>query len=202
MAHVRENSARRSTFLLCVLPIVASLCAGCSGSLSSEAQIRVISPNRHYAGADVSACLGRKHIVAPDIKARNFAAWARPLGPPGITDEIDVVGVGSFGGAFAPSGKRSPLLGPPIDDAVMYVFETPALARSGREALVAFSVYGRGVPKPYNIQWLLHPPPKSAKDVLALQVVIGNVIVLWQYPRHHVALSNRLLGDCLHATLG
>jgi hypothetical protein len=197
MAHVREGSLPSRRFLFCVLAIVACLCAGCAGG----SHVRSIAPNRQYAGAALSACLGREHIIASDIKARNFAAWSRSLGPPGITDEIVVVGVGSFGGAVTPTVKRSPLLGPPIDNANLYVFETPALARSGREALVAFSVYGKGVPKPYSAQWALHPPPSSKKDVLALQVVVGNVIVIWQYPRHHVELSNRLIGQCLGVAL-
>ena len=201
MADVSENFLRIRTFLLCLLPIAAGLCAGCSRGLSSQGHVRIISPNHKYLAADLSTCLGRKHIMAPDLEARHFAAWTRPLDPSGITDEIAIVGVGSFGGASAPTVKRSPLLGPPIDDADLYVFKTPALARSGREALIAFRVYGRGVPNPYSAFWMLHPPPKSAKDVLALQVVVGNVLVIWQYPRHNVALSNRLLGQCFGVTL-
>ena len=185
--------------------IVVALTAGCANNVEASSSrsplpsVRVVSPNRRYEPSRIAKCFGRLKIVTERFGVNEFASWARPLMPKGVTGELNVIGVGSLGGQSLGSPGPSSLFGPPIDDVVLYFFRSPEAARRGYKKIASFEIYGTGVPAEHRAQWILHPPPKSTRDANALQEVAGNIVIVWQFPRHRVPLSDRVLAKCLKA---
>ena len=79
------------------------------------------------------------------------------------------------------------------DDAGLSFFTSPALAAKGEARLVSLWVLGTAIP---SVQ--VGPKvPKAAVPGLHHRYL--NVVVTWQYPRHHAARDDATLRDCLKA---
>ncbi|MGH2935025.1 MAG: hypothetical protein ACRDL2_11005 [Gaiellaceae bacterium] len=136
-----------------------------------------------YSQVALARCLDRHHISEESHVGFTVAKPSyRKLFPPGITGSITVP---------PPAGTSSR-----FDHALLYFFRTDQLALSGRARLVATFFYARGVPLIIAAILQIHGVP-SGTEVDKLNRVIGNVVVLWEYPRHHSAASNRILSSCL-----
>jgi len=103
------------------------------------------------------------------------------LQPPGITGTV----------------LMTQLFGPKVDGAVFYFFRTAALARKGEARLVATKLLLRGVPTTlatlFRAAGAVPPSAAAARD---LHRVVGNVVLLWGYPRRHSAVSDRIVSAC------
>jgi hypothetical protein len=90
--------------------------------------------------------------------------------------------------------------GPLIDNLTLVFFRTPALALRGEERVVGVDVFGYGLSPQMqaNFDALYRMPPVSA--VPKFVFLAGNIVVMWSYPRAHIALDERILNACLAAS--
>ena len=135
-----------------------------------------------YSQVKVAHCLVRQGVIRGSLPAAT-KTMSRVY-PPGITGTV------LFFAGF----------GPKIDRGGLYFFRTSQLAQTGEAKLVAALIFGRGLPPALRAAVLSQKPPSSAAAD-DLHHVSGNVVVLWDYPRRHPALSDRIVSACLAASV-
>lgn len=204
---------RRSAASPLPLLLATALVAGCGGqSLASALPKRSTFPKARYSQSAVEKCLLAGRALGVGALGVHDARLALGNGrassvPPGITGQLNVAGaaqgVGTpLGKAFKAAGWLKPRpgvkLGQPMNGATLVFFRTGTLARHGAERLAEVYLFRENLSdeqKSWFAELYGQPPPLSAlRRVVALT---GNVVVIWDYPLVHVALSNRILDRCL-----
>jgi hypothetical protein len=143
------------------------------------AQAARLGTARTYSETKMFNCLNHHIVSAP----RDTHWHTDRYSPPGMTGVIHMLY----------------LTGPRFDDSGLYFFKTPALAHAGEAKLVSVWIYGRGLPAVLKaLNQFRIPPTKAAAD--SLHEVLGNIVVIWQYPRHYRVRSEKVIAACLAAS--
>jgi hypothetical protein len=134
-----------------------------------------------YLERKVAACLQHGDVMAGDLPVR--AGRYPATFPPGVLGAVQF-----FTG-----------LGPKIDGGELFFFKSSSSARAGEAKLVSVFLYGRGLPT------ILQAAVKSqgkigAGTARSLYRQSGNVVLIWNHPRRHVAVSNSLVDSCLSSS--
>lgn len=160
------------------------LLATATASATSSAVTRGTS-GALYSPRAVYNCLSHKQ---PGTHAMGFVRMntaPRKYFPPGMTWHISDLAI----------------YGPKLDPIGLYFFKSDALAQAGESKLVDSLIFGKG--NAGNLGKLISviaPPPPTEAAARDLHRVTGNVVILWNYPRRHVAASDRQVNTCLAAS--
>lgn len=157
----------------------ASLCA-VAAPVASRAQTTAATGSL-YVPAGVSKCLSKKGAISGIVSFAHPNPVYKNLLPPGLTDEVTIM-----------SG-----FGPKVDPGALYFFRTNALAKAGEARLVATFIFFKDVPPSLAVVLSSGRKPPSAAAARSLHRVAQNAVVIWQYPRHHAALSDQTVSACL-----
>jgi hypothetical protein len=137
-----------------------------------------------YSLTKLGTCLEARHV--------NFLTSTdkpRPPLPPGISGQLYLIashGESELGHATAV-----------IDAGWVYGFTTSSLAQKGKDKLAALYYNAPDkLPAWIRAMFQIRKPPTLAAERELVQL-IGNVVFVWQYPRHHVSASSRLITACL-----
>lgn len=134
----------------------------------------------------VQKCLFEHHVMATVL---TVTSKQRKYLPPGVVESVAIIG--SVPGVAPAPGEIT------IDDGTLWFFRTAALARKGEAKLVATWIYGRGL-TPFEAALMAAHRPPNAAAARPLHQVLLNAVVIWQYPRHYVAPSNKVVERCIH----
>ena len=140
------------------------------------------SASPSYSESRVVACLRRHGLIAGNLPVN--ADRYPPSYPPGVRGSVEF-----FTG-----------FGPKIDEGEMFFFKSHSLAGAGQARLVSEFVYGRGLP-PVLRAAILSEGPVALGTASSLHREAGNVVLIWNHPRRHAALSNEIVKACLAASL-
>lgn len=190
----------------------AMLVCGCSACGHADKLSRVLPsksayPDVTYSVAKVQKCYVKLHVLAGVSTAENtregFAKAHASIN--GVIGEIHILGAGAaptpFGEALGVDKKPKPPgldLGPPINSVDLIFFGTAAQAREALESVARVYVFRTAVPaKSQAFFTELYGPPPPVRAVPEFVFLAGNVEIFWSYPLAHMALSNRLLKQCL-----
>jgi hypothetical protein len=166
---------RQSRVVLIGLIALALVQAGCGGENRS-------APLGPFRQSDVEKCFDAKRISRISVIRRDISPLLLRRFP-GITGSMAIV--------RGPE-KSSPgvNLGPPIDGGTLVFEKTATEARHDQAG-----VYD--VLHDFRVSPL--DPPAPAFAIPSLHSTRGNVIVLWDYPVRHRALSVGIVDDCMPA---
>lgn len=163
--------------------LAAALCLTVLAAAPDTPFARSQSDGQLYAQGKVARCLARNKVSEEsDASFKVVKPSYRKLFPSGIIGSMSVPAPGASSGRF--------------DHVLLFFFRTDQLAQQGRARLVSTFYYERGVPLAIAFILQIHGVPAGA-EVSKLNRTVGNVVVLWEYPRHHPVKSDRLLDVCL-----
>jgi hypothetical protein len=195
-----------SVLVAMVFVCVGSAC-GHGDELSRVLPRKSVFPDATYSVAKVQNCYVKLHVLAGVSTAENtkegFAKAHASVN--GLTGEIHILGAGA---APTPIGKglgvdKKPAgldLGPPINSVDLIFFGTAAQAREALKSVAKVYVFRTAAPeKEQAFLTELYGPPPPVRAVPDFVFLAGNVEIFWTYPLAHMALSNRLLKQCLAA---
>jgi len=134
-----------------------------------------------YSQTRTASCLHARNILYLDGTPPFAPAMSKAF-PTGVTGFIALIRGGD-------NSRPDPRTGPPIGSGVLVFLRTHTLARTGEAKLWRFFESSPG-------GLFVRPPSNIAPT---LQFVHGNVVLLWDYPCRHHALSNKLIALCLRS---
>jgi hypothetical protein len=140
----------------------------------------------YYSQREVAHCLTRNGVSQESELPFTVRIPAyQKLFPAGITGVISVPAPATSSGRF--------------DHVLLYFFRSGQFAKAGEARLVSTYYYARGVPTAVALLLHIHGVASPA-EIEKLTRVTNNLVVLWEYPRHHAAASDKLLNACLEAS--